>query len=128
MDKRPWGIVLIGYLYLLSAVMVILSVVLGTEWELGMALRFGVPGVPENIVRMVVAVFSLVMVTGYLRLEKWGYWVMMSYSVVYLIISANLLITTEYTQPFLGNAIWAAFTLVYTYVYRMRFASGSERG
>lgn len=128
MDERPWGIVLIGYLYLLSAVMVLLSVVLGTEWELGMALRFGVPGVPEHIVRIAVSLFSLVMVTGYLRLEKWGYWVVMGYSLVYLVISGNLLLTTEYTQPFLGNAAWAAFTLAYTYAKRSHFTTGNEPG
>lgn len=128
MDERPWGIVLIGYLYLLSAVMVLLSVMMGTEWDIGMAMRFGVPGVPENIARIAVAVVSLIIVTGYLRLEKWGYWVMIGYSLVYLAISANLLITTEHTQPFLGNATWAAFTLAYTYAKRAHFSSGDDPG
>jgi hypothetical protein len=42
--------------------------------QFGIAVRFGLPDVPENIIRAIVAAVSLIMAYGYLKLEKWGFW------------------------------------------------------
>jgi len=85
-----------------------------------MAIRFGVPNIPETAVRVFIAIVSFILAMGYLKLRKWAYWSMIIYSLLFLVVSMNLL--TQYnSQPFLGNAIWSAIVLIYTYIKRDYF-------
>lgn len=87
-----------------------------------MVLRFGVPNVPDSNMIPMVIVLSLVLAYGYLKLEKWGYWLMMVYSFVFLSIS--LVLAFQYrSQPFTGNALWSIIVIVYTYRKRYSFVS-----
>jgi len=117
-NKRPKGIAFIGYFYIFGAVILLIS--LGTKQDIGMAIRFGVPNIPETAVRVFIAIVSFILAMGYLKLRKWAYWSMIIYSLLFLVVSMNLL--TQYnSQPFLGNAIWSAIVLIYTYIKRDYF-------
>jgi uncharacterized membrane protein (DUF2068 family) len=123
MKKRPMGITVIGYFYIIGAVMLLMS--LGTQQDIPFNIRFGVAFLPEMFVRIVVAVFSFIMAYGYLRLTKWGYWMMMIYSAMFLVISLKQM-STQNSQPFIGNAIFSAFVLLYSYSKRNLFVKKSE--
>jgi len=116
--KRPLGVTLIGYFYVFGAI--ILLITLGVKQEIGMNIRFGVPYIPEFVVRISIAVFSIIMAYGYLNMKKWGYWALMIYSILFLIISLNQ-ITLYNSQPFIGNAIFSVIVIIYTYNKRYNF-------
>lgn len=50
--------------------------------SIGVNERFGLPIVPERLMRVAVALFSLAMVYGYIRLKKWGFWTIITYLVM----------------------------------------------
>lgn len=118
--KRPVFLTFVGYFYIFGSFILLLS--LGVDQEVGLAVRFGIPNIPETLVRVFVAIISLVMAYGYLKLKAWGYWVAMIYSALFLVMSLSLL-TIYNNQPFIGNAIWSAIVLVYTFMKRKYFIS-----
>jgi len=112
-EKRPLGVAFIGYFYVFGAFVLIGTLLTNAEVELLIALRFGLPHIPENIMRVVVIIFSLIMAYGYINLKKWGYWLMIAYSIYFLVVSISLY--QQYAQPlFCGNAIWSVIVLIYT--------------
>lgn len=118
--KRPLGVTLIGYFYIFGAIALIVTLFTNSTQQFGVALRFGVPNVPENIMRVLVVIVSLIMAYGYLRLEKWGYWFMIIYTVYFLVVS--IVLSEQYKhQLFYGNAIWSIIVLIYTLGKRKDF-------
>jgi len=112
-EKRPLGVAFIGYFYVFGAFVLIGTLLTNAEVELGIALRFGLPHIPENIMRVVVIIFSLVMAYGYINLKKWGYWMMIAYTIYFLVVSIYL--SQQYKeQLFYGNVIWSVIVLIYT--------------
>lgn len=82
MVKRPLGISIIGYFYIFGSIVLLFTSIFyqaGAD-TIGMSERFGVSVVPERIMRVVVAFFSLLMAYGYMRLKKWVFWLLISYS------------------------------------------------
>jgi len=116
--KRPLGITLIGYFYIFGAAVLLLT--LGVKQDLDINLRFGVPFLPETATRVFVAIFSIIMAYGYLNLKKWGYWAMIIYSVIFLIISAHQALLYG-DQLFKGNIIFSMLVILYTYANRHSF-------
>lgn len=86
-EKRPWGITLIGYFYIFGAIVLLITLFTNSTDEFGIAVRVGLSNTPENIVKILLAVISLVIAYGYLKLEKWGYWFMTTHSIYFLIVS-----------------------------------------
>ncbi|WP_234119022.1 hypothetical protein [Clostridium hydrogenum] len=118
--KRPSWITFIGYFYIFGAIALILT--LGVKQDIDINLRFGVPFLPETAVRIVISLFSIIMAYGYLNLKKWGYWTMLIYSSLFLIISikqANI----YHSQLFIGNAVFSALVIAYTFRNRHSFYS-----
>lgn len=116
--RRPFGISLIGYFYIMGSIIILLT--LGIEQTINFNVRFGIPFVPESIFRIILSIYSLVLAYGYLKMYKWGYWNMTLYSSLFLFISIGLIIQYE-TQPFIGNAIFSTLILVYTLRNRHSF-------
>lgn len=81
--------------------------------QFGIAERFGLPAVPEPLMRIIVAVITLIIIIGYYRLRKWGFWLMVVYSVGFGAVSVKLLLSYN-QQPFIGNVIWSMMVLIYT--------------
>lgn len=123
-SKRPLGISCIGYFYIAGAIILLLT--LGAEQNIGMNIRFGVPFVPEVLVRIIISVFSIVMAYGYLKLMRWGFWTMIGYSILFLAVSLNQ-IAVYNSQPFIGNAVFSALVLFYTIHKKSSFALKTGR-
>ena len=119
-EKRPLGITLIGYFYVFGAVVLMLIFLTNATQQFGIAVRFGVPNVPEGLMRIIVSIVSLILAYGYLKLEKWGYWFMITYTIYFLVVSITL--SQQYKQQlFYGNIIWSIIVLIYTLAKRKHF-------
>lgn len=124
--KRPFGVVIISFFYIFGAVVLIYSSIfyLPNVDQFGIAARFGVPALPEQPVRLIVAVIALLLAFGYFSLKKWGFWSMVCYSIVFGMISLNLAFA-HHQQPFIGNVFWSAIVLIYTLIKRRSFQVGN---
>jgi len=120
--KRPLGVSLISYFYIFGAVVLLNSAVFYNADAdfIGIAERFGLPNVPERFMRVLVALISLLMVYGYIRLKKWGFWLIIVYSVLFGLIS-SVLVSNQSQQPFIGNLIWSIIVLTYTIYIKRTF-------
>ncbi|MGF3104443.1 hypothetical protein [Rossellomorea sp. DUT-2] len=126
--KRPLGVSIISYFYIFGSIVLLYTAIFyqaGAD-TISISERFGVTVVPERIMRMVVAVFSLWMVYGYMRMKKWGFWLLIMYSVLFGVISF-LLLTNELQQPFIGNVVFSVIVLIYTIYVRGAFFESAPR-
>ncbi len=121
--KRPFGLTFIGYFYIFGAIVLLLA--LGVKQEIGMNIRFGVPNIPETVVRIFIIAVSLIIAYGYLNLKKYGYFSMIIYSMLFLVISLNQ-VAVYNSQPFIGNAIYSLIVLIYT-VIKMNYFNNKEQ-
>jgi hypothetical protein len=85
-EKRPIIITVIGDISILGAVLSILLVAFPNFLA-----RYGfetlpVPFFSENIFRILLPIIYLIAAVGFLRLKSWGYWLMVSYSIFFLIL------------------------------------------
>lgn len=119
-SKRPLGISLIGYFYFFGAVVLLITLFSKPMEQFGIAMRFGLPFIPENVMRVSVAILSLVMAYGYLNLNKWGFWLMAAYLLYFLTVSIMLAYHYK-SQFFYGNVIWSIIVLTYTVRHRLCF-------
>ncbi|MGM0751862.1 MAG: hypothetical protein ACQET6_08005 [Bacillota bacterium] len=123
--KRPLGVSIISYFYIFGAIVLLFTAIFyqAAADTISISERFGVSMIPERIMRVVVAVFSLVMVYGYMKLKKWGFWLFIMYSVMFGFISF-ILLSDQPNQPFIGNFIFSVIVLTYTiYVKEVFFRS-----
>lgn len=109
--ENPKGIKFIGWFQIFGALAVLLT--LNVEQDVAFNVRFAVPFMPEKLVQILLVVISIVIAYGYLNQRKWGYWSMLVYATVFFFIS--LFQSFNYfSQPFIGNVIYSAFTIIYT--------------
>ncbi|MBP1947538.1 hypothetical protein [Virgibacillus litoralis] len=120
--KRPLGVSLISYFYIFGAFVLIVTALFfdADAYEFGIADRFGLPSFPEQLFRLIVAVASLIVIYGYMRLKRWGFWLMILYSLGFGLISFVLLFSYN-QQPFIGNHIWSLIVLIYTFMLERPF-------
>lgn len=120
--KRPLGVSLISYFYIFGAIVLLITAVFynADADSIGITDRFGIQIVPERFMRLLLAIFSLGMAYGYMKLRKWGFWIMIAYSVLFGIIS-SLLLSNHLQQPFLGNMFFSIIVLFYTIYVRNAF-------
>ncbi len=88
--------------------------------------RFGVSILPERMMRIVLALFSLLMVYGYMKLKRWGFWLIVSYSVLFGVVS-SVIATIQPQQPFIGNVVFSVIVLIYTIYVKGAFFTTAER-
>ncbi|MGB8002392.1 MAG: hypothetical protein WCF60_20160 [Anaerobacillus sp.] len=127
--KRPRGVTLISFFYLFGGLVLLITGIFFDAGAntIGVAERFGLPNAPERLVRILVALLSFVMAYGYIRLTRWGFWMMVTYSVVFGFIS-SLFVSNQSVQPFLGNMIFSLIVLLYTVYVRKFFLRTSKQG
>ena len=113
--KRPLGVSLISYFYIFGASVLLFTAIFynAEANSIGIAERFRMPNFPERLMRVIVALLSLGMIYGYIRLEKWGFWLMVVYSALFGLISSSL-VTNGSQHIFNGNLIWSVIVLAYT--------------
>jgi hypothetical protein len=127
--KRPMGISLIGYFYMFGAVVLLFTAIFyqADADAISISERLGVSILPERMMRIVLALFSLLMVYGYMRLKRWGFWLIVSYSVLFGVIS-SVIATNQSQQPFIGNVVFSVIVLIYTIYVKGAFFNTAERG
>ena len=127
--KRPLGVSIIGYFYIFGAVVLLFTAIFYQAEANAFSIsdRFGVSILPERMMRILVASFSLLMVYGYMKLKKWGFWLFISYSVLFGLIS-SVLATNQPQQPFIGNVVFSVVVLIYTIYVKGAFFSKTEKG
>lgn len=120
--KRPLGISFISYFYIFGAFILLFSLFFydSTNNQINIASRIGLPNAPEKLTRVIVAILSLAIAYGFLKLRKWGFWLMITYSIVFGLIS-YVLVLNHPQQPFIGNMIWSFIVLSYTIYQRRAF-------
>ena len=116
--KNPIGIKFIGWFQILGALAILFT--LNVKQTPLINVRFGVPFIPEILVKICVGVFAIIIAYGYLKQSKWGYWSMLIYSILFTCVSV-IQINKYSSQPFLGNAIYAGIVAIYTIYNRKYF-------
>lgn len=105
-EKSLIGIKFIGWFQILGALIVLLT----------LNVRFAVPFLPEVLVKIFVIILSLIIVYGYLKRTKWGYFSMLIYSILFCCISIFQM--NQYNaQPFIGNFIYSACVVIYNITF-----------
>ena len=116
--KNPIGIKFIGWFQILGALAILFT--LNVKQTPLINVRFGVPFIPEILVKICVGVFAIIIAYGYLKQSKWGYWSMLIYSILFTCVSV-IQINKYSSQPSLGNAIYAGIVAIYTIYNRKYF-------
>lgn len=119
--KSHIGIKFIGWFQIFGALAVLLT--LNVQQNPPFNVRFAVPFIPETLVRILVVIFSIIIGYGYLRQSKWGYFSMLTYSIIFCCISLAQ-VTNYNPQPFLGNGIYAAIVVIFTVLNSKYFIKG----
>ena len=116
-SKNFMGVKLIGWFQLLGGFFVLLS--LGTQQTPAFNIRFGVPFLPEILVKLCVGILAVIIAYGYLKYFKWGYLSMLIFSCLFCLISFTQALS-QGSQPFIGNFIYSAIVVIYT-LYRSKY-------
>ena len=120
--ERPIGVSFISYFYIFGAIILLFTAIFfePNADELGLAERFGLD-LPEQLFKILLTVFTVIMMYGYMRLKRrWELWMMILYSIGYGFISYVLALSFN-QQPFIGNAIWSGIVLFYSFSIRKSF-------
>ncbi|MFI8684588.1 hypothetical protein [Rossellomorea sp. NPDC077527] len=125
--KRPLGVSIIGYFYIFGSIVLLFTAIFyqGGADAISISERFGVSILPERMMRIILAFFSLLMVYGYMKLKKWGFWLLVSYSALFGLIS-SILATNQPQQPFIGNVVFSVVVLIYTIYVKKAFFTTAE--
>ncbi|GCD12806.1 hypothetical protein [Clostridium tagluense] len=113
-EKRPILITYVGDLNFLSAFLLIISLFPKfTE-------RFGIYSIPtptflDGIIKVLMVMILLIISYGFLRLKRWGFWLMITYDVFFLILPIIFLLKHNgqsiYAQGLIPSALGLIITL-----------------
>lgn len=106
--KQPIGIKWISYFQFFGAIAVLMTI--NIEQTPALNVRFGVPFLPELLVKILIIVLGTLIAYGYLKQTKWGFFSMLVYSILFGGISCF----QAQIQPFIGNGIYAFIVAIYT--------------
>jgi hypothetical protein len=83
--KRPLGVSLISYFYIFGAIILLFTAIFydADANSIGIADRFGLRNIPERLMRVMWLYSHWEWSYGYIRMKKWGFWLMITYSVPY---------------------------------------------
>ncbi|MBS4539571.1 hypothetical protein GOQ27_13940 [Clostridium sp. D2Q-11] len=122
--KRPWGVTLIGYFYIFSVLILMITLITNSTESTDLAIRFGLPNISENAVKVLVILIYLTMIYGYLKLKKWGYWILMTNS--FYLLLRNIIIFQEDSpqlsySSMIVSIIFYSTIIIYTLIKREYF-------
>lgn len=121
-QTRPKEMTLIGSLYIFEAVIVLLALVVGGEEGLYIGVREIISNIPANILIPIVTILKLIIAYGYLKLKKWGYWLMLLYSLVVILMNSYLMLQFG-LQLYIWETMFSIYVLRYTYQQRNIFTN-----
>ncbi|HCX65507.1 MAG TPA: hypothetical protein DHN33_09885 [Eubacteriaceae bacterium] len=120
--KRPKGITIIGYYYMFGAIVLLFT--LGVEQDININVRVGLAFLPELKVKILISLLWIVMSYGYLKMKRWGYWLMIIYSIYVTVINGSLALSIQ-NYILTGNIVFSLIVIVYTFNERLSFYSKS---
>jgi len=113
--KPPTGVWILSRLYLLGAIALVVVLVLSRFINIAVYPKIapsnGISFVPEWIAEIALAVLFIIFSYGLLKLKKWIFWLIVSYSV--FIIIFNIIQFISNREVFYGNVYWSIFTTIY---------------
>lgn len=121
-QNRPKEMTLIGSLYIFEAIIVLLALVVGGEEGLYIGVREIVSDIPANILIPILTMLKLFIAYGYLKLKNWGYWLMMLYSLVVILMNSYLMLQFG-LQLYIWQTMFSVYVLRYTYQKRSVFSN-----
>lgn len=101
-SKNPMLVTVIGDLNILSAFFIIASFFPAPRFIAQFGFSFiPIHSISEGIIRILEVISLLVITYGFLRLKKWGYWLMVTYNLFFLIVSiVSILSYNKQFAPF----------------------------
>ena len=84
---------------------------------------FGLPDVPDHIVKLCVSAIYIPAGYFYIKRSKIAYWIILVCAVITFLISADLTTITG-MQPYIGNLIYSLFVIISTLLRRKEFVGG----
>lgn len=111
-EKRPYIVTFIGDISLLAAVLSILVIlfpdILG-KYGFGMV---PIPIFSEGVMSILLSIILLMASLGFLRMKKWGYWLIVIYYTFFLVV--NIIWFLQNKQPNLStNFVFMAIELIF---------------
>lgn len=100
-NKRPFIITFIGDMGILSAILLIISLFSNSIKSLE-AYHGSLSVFPNGMMRAVIPVILLIISYGYLKLKSWGYWLMITSNIVFLVISIVSSQLSDQQFPYVG--------------------------
>lgn len=113
-ENRPKEMSLIGGLYLFEAVLVFLALIFMGEAGLYTGLRKLISDIPANVLIPAVTMLKLLLVYGYLTMKKWGYWLMLIYSVGIILMNIYLMFHFG-INLYIWETIFSLYVLKHTF-------------
>lgn len=115
--KESKLVTFIGGFYIFGGIVVLLSLIF-TGSQLNVI--FGMPNVPDQIVKLLVGVIYVPLGFLYINRIKISNWIVLILAVIFFCVSADL--TTKFsTQPYIGNLVYSFFVIVVTIAKRKEF-------
>ena len=115
-ERRPFLISLIGYWYIFGAfLLLVVSLFPDFMKQFGVDTRQPLSSI-ETIIRVLISIAFIISSYGYLRLKRWGFWLM----VIVITLSLSQQIITQTVNKI---DIISVFALAYTFSHRKHFAN-----
>ena len=115
--KESKVITFIGGFYIFGGIIVLLSLIFNGS---GLNMIFGVPNIPDYIVKLLVGIIYIPLGYLYINRIKNSNWIVLALAIIFFCISASL--TTEFNaQPFIGNLIYSLVVIIVTAISRKEF-------
>lgn len=116
-ENRPFIITFIGDACVLSASLLILSLFPNITERIGIYYSplptfLKVPFLSEVIMKVIISLILLIISYGYLSLKRWGYWLMVSFN-VYFLVGSIISFQQSGQQSFYQNPIGIIIGLIF---------------
>lgn len=118
--KHSMIITFIGGFYVFGGIIILLSLFFNGS---AINIIFGLPDVPDHIVKLCVSVIYIPAGYFYIKRSKIAYWIILVCAVITFLISADLTTITG-MQPYIGNLIYSLFVIISTLLRRKEFGGG----
>lgn len=121
--RLPLGVLLIAGFYLFGAGMLMISLFTNpVAVSRSIADAHGLTSVADTVILPIVAGIALLIAYGLLAGARWGYYLTLSYLVIFGGISLFLM-ARSMEQPYIGNSTWSILVLIYLVWKRNYFLS-----
>lgn len=110
--KERLGILFIGIYQMISALVILVT--LNVQQNPQFNIRFGVPFLPELLVKIIIGVGSIIVSYGYLRQLKWGFWGMIAQSGYFFLVCIIQLTSISIWKAPIGIIFYHVLVIVYT--------------